>query len=106
MANSRSMPFVARQDWLALGVLLISCFLAWSAANSKWSLEDWQLPPTYVHDPERGDFFANAAQLKASAAWGGVPFLRKRFRILEHLTMQTGMTSHHWMKSFSRFRSC
>lgn len=77
MANLRSMPFVARQDWLALGVLLISCFLAWSAANSKWSLEDWQLPPTYVHDPERGDFFANAAQLKASAAWGGVPFLWK-----------------------------
>jgi len=56
--------------------------LAWCAANAKWSAQDWAMPTTYAHDPERGDFFSNATQLKASSEWSGIPYLWKTVRDL------------------------
>ena len=64
-------------DVAVVGLLGLACLLAWCAANSKWTPQAWALPATYAHDPERGDFLANAAQLKASAHWGGMPFVWK-----------------------------
>lgn len=63
-----------RRDVAAIAAVCLACVVAWIAANGKWSTVSWQLPTTYVHDPERGDFLANAAQLKASSTWGGLPF--------------------------------
>ncbi len=64
----------ARRDAAVMATVCLVCVAAWGIANGKWSASSWQLPTTYVHDPERGDFLANAAQLKASSAWGGMPF--------------------------------
>ena len=66
-----------RRDWLAVGGLILVSLLAWCAANGKWSAQEWALPTTYIHDPEKGDFLANATYLKASASWRGIPFLWK-----------------------------
>ncbi len=68
---------VSRADLLVTVILGATCMFAWCAANAKWTPRAWSLPATYIHDPERGDFLANAAQLKASAHWGGVPYLWK-----------------------------
>jgi len=62
------------RDVLAMTVLTLGVLLAWCAANAKWTTQSWAVPTTYVHDMERGDFIANAAQLKASADWSGIPF--------------------------------
>jgi phosphoglycerol transferase len=59
-----------------LGLAVVS-LLAWCAANTKWSPQAWSLPSTYIHDPERGDFFGTAAYQKASTNWNGIPFLWK-----------------------------
>lgn len=66
-----------RRDWLACGGLVLAGLLAWCAANGKWSAQAWALPATYAHDAEKGDFLSNAAYLKASSHWGGIPFLWK-----------------------------
>lgn len=68
---------VSRADLLVTVIVAATCMFAWCAANAKWTPRAWSLPATYIHDPERGDFLANAAQLKASVHWGGVPYLWK-----------------------------
>ncbi len=70
-------PTLSGSDWGIIGAVAMACLLAWCAANEKWTPHAWSLPATYVHDPERGDFFGNSAYLRASPTWGGVPFLWK-----------------------------
>ena len=67
-------PAFPALDVLVPAVLALGVLLAWCAANGKWTAQAWALPTTYVHDAERGDFLANAAQLKAAANWSGIPF--------------------------------
>jgi len=67
-------PGFPTRDVLVMTALALGVLLAWCAANAKWTLHSWALPTTYVHDMERGDFLANAAQLKASGNWSGIPF--------------------------------
>jgi hypothetical protein len=74
MPDHRPAAQLGRRDLLAAAMIAVACLLAWCAANAKWSAQAWALPSTYVHDPERGDFFSNAAYLKASADWSGLPF--------------------------------
>jgi hypothetical protein len=77
MAKQRLPAGLNPTDIAILAALALASLLAWCAANAKWSAQAWALPSTYVHDPERGDFIANAAQAKASMTWSGVPFLWK-----------------------------
>lgn len=56
---------------------MLACFFSWCSANSKWTTANWNLPTTYAHDAERGDFLPNVAYLKASSHWAGIPFLWK-----------------------------
>lgn len=77
MANQRSPASLTSRDIAILAALAIVCLLAWCAANAKWSGQAWALPSTYAQDPERGDFFPNAAYLKAASHWWGIPFLWK-----------------------------
>lgn len=67
----------SRQDWIAIAGLAAICLLAWCAANAKWTPQAWSLPTTYIHDPERGDFFGTAAYQRASVHWSGIPFVWK-----------------------------
>jgi phosphoglycerol transferase len=59
---------------VVVAVIAAVCLIAWCSANAKWTAHAWAIPSTYVHDPERADFVSNAAYLKASSHWSGMPF--------------------------------
>ena len=65
------------RDLLAVAILIVLVVVGWCAANDKWTWRSLSYPASYLDDLERSDFFSNAAYIKASDNWLGMPFLWK-----------------------------
>ena len=66
-----------RMDVVRGIMLALLTVLIWCSIQNRWSGENWQIPLTYLSDPEKGDIIGMLAYVKAAGDGHILPLMLK-----------------------------